>query len=161
MANRWGNNGNCDRLYFCGLQNHWRWWLQPWNWNTLAPWKKSYDQCRQHIKKQRHYIAGKGLSRQSYSFSSSHVWMWKLDHKESRALKNSCFGTVELWKTLEISLDCKEIKPVNPKENQCWMFIGWIDAEAEIPIRWPLDEKNWLIGKDPDAGKDWRQKGVS
>ena len=84
--------------------------------------------------------------------------MWKLDYKESWALKNLCFWTVVLEKTLESPLDFKEIKPVNPKGNQSWIFIGRIDAGAETPILWPPDVKNWLIGKDPDAGKDWRQE---
>ena len=97
-----------------------------------------------------------GLSSQSYSFSSSHVWMWELNHKESWALKNWCFLSVVL-KTLENSLDCKEIKPVHPKGNQSWIFTGKTDAEAETPILWSPDAKNWLIGKDPDAGKDWGQ----
>ena len=123
----------------------------------LAPWKKSYDQPRQHIKKQRHYFVNKGLSSQSYGFSNSHVWMWELDHKESWVPKNWCFWTVVLEKTLESPLDFKEIHPVNPKRDQCWVFIGRTDVEAEIPIHWPLDAKSWLIGKDPDAGKDWRQ----
>ena len=98
--------------------------------------KKSYDQPRQHIKKQRHYFAGKGLSSQSYGFSSSHVWMWELVHKESWAPKNWCFWTVVLEKTLESPLDCKEIKSVNPKENQSWIFIGRTDAKTEVPILW-------------------------
>ena len=123
-----------------------------------APWKKSYDQPRQHIKKQRHYFANKGPPSQSYGFSNSHVWMWELDYKESWALKNWCFWTVVLEKTLESPLDCKEVKPVNPKGNQSWIFIGRIDAEAETPVLWPPDVKNWLIGKDPDARKDWRQE---
>ena len=125
---------------------------------TLAPWKKSYDQPRQRIKKQRHYIANKCLSIQSYGFSSSHLWTWKLDHKESWTLKNWCFSTVVLEKTLESPLDCKEIKPVYLKGNQPWIFIGETDAEAEAPVLWPPDGKNWLTGKDPDAGKDWRQE---
>ena len=125
---------------------------------TLAPWKKSYDQSRQHIEKQRHYFANKGPSSQSFGFSNSHVWMWELDYKESWALKNWCFWTVVLEKTLESPLDCKEIQPVHPKENQSWLFIGKIDAEAETPILWPPDLKYWLIWKDPDAGKDWRQE---
>ena len=116
---------------------------------------KSYDQPRQHIKKQRHYFANKGPSSQSYGFPSSHVWMWELDHKESWAPKDWCFWSVMLEKTLESPLDCKEIKPVNPKGNQPWTFIGRTDAEAEAPILCPPDAKNWLIGKDPDAGKDW------
>ena len=91
-------------------------------------------------------------------FSSSHVWMWELDHKESWALKNWWFWTVVLEKTLESPLDCKQIQPVHPKGDQSWVFIGRTDAEGETPILWPLDAKNWLIGKDPDAGKDWRQE---
>ena len=120
----------------------------------LTPWKESYDQPRQHIKKQRHYFANQGLSSQSYGFSSSQVWMWELDYKESWAL-NWCFWNVVLEKTLD-SLDCKGIQPVHPKEKQSWIFTGRTDAEAEMPILWPLDAKNWLIWKDPDAGKDWR-----
>ena len=115
-------------------------------------WKKSYDQPRQHIKKQRHYFANKGPSSQRYGFSTSHVWMWELDYKESWAPKNWCFWTVVLEKTLESPLDWKEIKPVHPKGNQSWVFIGRTDAEAETPILWPPAAKNWLIGKDPDAG---------
>ena len=128
---------------------------QSWNWKMLAPWKKSYDQPRQHTKKQRHYFANKGLSSESYGFSSSHVWMWELDYKESWMLKNWCFWTVVLEKTLESPLDCKEIQPVHPKGNQYWIFIGRTDAEAEPPILWSPDAKSWLIIRDPDAGKDW------
>ena len=91
-------------------------------------------------------------------FSSSHVWMWELDCKESWALKNWCFWTVVLEKTLERPLDCEEIKRVNPKRNQSWKFIGRTDAEAEASVLWPPDMKNWLTGKDPDAVKDWRQE---
>ena len=122
----------------------------------LTPWKKIYDQPRQHIKNQRHYFANKGPSSQNYGFSSSHVWMWELDYKESWAPKNWWFWTVVLAKTLESSLDCKEIQPVHPKGNQSWIFIGRTDVEAKTPILWPLDMKNWLTGKDPAAGKDWR-----
>ena len=121
-------------------------------------WKKSYDQPRQYIKMQRHYLADKGPSSQNYGFSSSHVWMWQLDYKESWVLKSWCFLTVMLEKTLEGALDCKEILPVNPKGNQSWMFTERTDAEAETPILWPPDVKNWLIGKDPDARKDWKQE---
>ena len=117
--------------------------------------KKSYDQPRPHIKKQRHYFAGRGSSSQSYDFSSSHVWMWELDYKESWAPKNWCFWTVVLEKTLESPLDCKETQPVHRKGNQSWIFIGGTAAEAEAPIVWPPDAKNWLIGKDPDARNDW------
>ena len=102
-------------------------------------------------------------SSQSCGFSSSHVWMWELDHKESWALKNWCFWTVVLEKTLESPLACKEIQPVHPKGNQSWVFIGRTDAEAETLIFWTIDAKNCLIGKDPDAGKDWRweEKGTT
>ena len=109
----------------------------------------SYDKPTWHIKKQRHYFADQGLSTQRYGFSSSHVWMWELDHKERWALKNWCFWTVVLKTTLESPLDCKEIKPVNPKGNQSWLFIGKIDVEAEVPILWPPDAKSWLIVKRP------------
>ena len=123
-----------------------------------TPWKESYDQPRQHIKKQRHYFVNKGLSSQGYGFSSSHIWMWELDCEESWVLKNWCSWTVVLEKTLESPLDCKEIQPVHPKGNQSWVFIERTDAEAETPILWSPDVKSWLIGKDPDAGKDWGQE---
>ena len=119
----------------------------------LTPWKKSYDQPREYIKNQRDYFTNKGPSSQSYGFSSSHVWMWEFDYKESWALKNWCFWTVVLEKSLESPLDCKDIQSVHPKGNQSWIFIGRTDAEAETLILWPPDEKNQLIGKDPDLGK--------
>ena len=153
MANRWGNSGNNVRLYVLGLQNHCRLWLQPWNLKTLAPWQQSYDQLRQHIKKQRLYFVNKGPSSQGYGFSSSHVWMWELDCKESWVLKNWCFWTVVLEKTLESPLDYKAIQPIHLKGDQFWIFSGWTDAET--PILWPPDVKNWLIGKDLDARNDW------
>ena len=109
-----------------------------------------------NILKSRHYCANKGPSSQSYGFSNSHVWMWELDYKESWAPKNGCFSTVVLEKTLEIPLDCKEIKSVNPKRNQFWTFIGRTDAET--PILWPPDAKSRLLRKDTDAGKDWGQE---
>ena len=123
----------------------------------LTPWKESYHQPKQHIKKQRRYFADKSLSSQSYGFSSSHVWTGELDSKESWVQKNWCFWTVVLEKTLESPLDCKEIQPVHPKGDQSWIFIRRTDTEAETPMFWPPDE-NWLIGKDPDAGKDWKQE---
>ena len=123
-----------------------------------TPWKGSYDQPRQHIKKQRHCFANKVSSSQSYGFSSNHVWMWELDCKESWVLKNWYFWTVVLDKTLESPLDCKEIQPVHPKGDQSWVFIGRTDVEAETLILRPPDVKSWLIGKDSDVGKDWRQK---
>ena len=112
----------------------------------------------QHIKKQRHYFANQGPCSQGYGFSSSHVWMWELDYKESWVPKNWCFWTVVLEKTLESPLDCKEIQPVHPKGDQSWVFIGRTDVEAETPILWPPLVKSWLIWKDPDAGRDWRQE---
>ena len=124
----------------------------------LAPWKKSYDQRRPHIQKQRYYLVNIGPFSQGYGFSSGHVWMWELDHKESWRSKHWWFWTVVLEKTLESPLDYKEIQPVHPKGDQPWIFIGRTDAEAETPILWPPDVKNWLIGKDPDSGKDWRQE---
>ena len=124
----------------------------------LTPWKESYDQPGQHIEKQRHYFVHKGPSSQDYVFSSSHVWLWELDYKESWEPKNWCLWTVVLEKTLESPLDCKEIQPVHPKGNKFWIFIGRTDAEAKTPILWPPDVKSWLIWKDPDAGKDWGQE---
>ena len=123
-----------------------------------AHWKKNHDQPRQHIKKKRHYFANKGPSSQSYSFSNSHVSMWDFNHKEGWVPQNWCFWNVVLEKTLESPLDCKEIQPVHAKGDQSWVFIGRTDAEAEAPILWLPDTKNWLSGKDPDAGKDWRKE---
>ena len=117
-----------------------------------------YNQPRHHIKKQRHYCANKGLSRQSYGFTSSHVCLWELDYKKSWNPKNWCFWTADLEKTLESPLDCKEFQRVHPKGNHSWLFTGKTDTEAEAQIFWPPDAKNWLLGKDLDAGKDWRQE---
>ena len=129
----------------------------------LTPWKKSYDPPRQHIKKQRHYFANKGLSSESYGFSSGHVWMWELDYKESWVPKDWGFWTVVLEKTLESPLDFKEIQPVHPKGNQSWVFIGITDGEAQTPIVWLPNAKSRLIGKDTDPGKDWiwEEKGTT
>ena len=110
------------------------------------------------IVKSRHYFANKGLSSQSYGISSSHVWMWELNHKEGWAPTNWCFWTVVLEKTLENTLDRKEIKSIDPKGNHSWIFIGRTDAEAETPVLWPPNAKNWFFGKAPDAGKDQRQE---
>ena len=124
-----------------------------------CPWNKSYDKRRQHIKKQRHYFTDKGPYSQTYGFFNSHVWIWELDHKESLALKNWCFWSMVLEKTLENPLNCKEIQPVHPKGNQFLIFIGKTDAETETPIT--LEE--WLISKDPDPEKDWKpeEKGMT
>ena len=120
--------------------------------------EENYDKPIQGIIKQRHHFTGKGLYSQSYGSSSIYVEMWELDHKEGWAPKNWCFWTMLLEKTLESPLDRKKIKPVNPKGNHPWIFMGRTDAEAEAPILWPPDAKSWLIGKDSDAGRDWGQE---
>ena len=126
---------------------------------TLAPWMISYDKPWYHNKKkERHHFADKGPYSQSYGFFSSQLQMWEVDHKEGWALKNWCFPTVVLEKTFESPLDCKGIKPVNPKGNQPWIFIERTDAEAEAPILWSPDVKSQLIGHDSDAGKEWGQE---
>ena len=122
----------------------------------LALWKESYDKPRQCIKKQRHHFAKEVPYSQSYGFSSSHVQMWELDYKEGWVPKNWCFRIVVLEKTFDSPLDSEEIKPVNPKGIQSWIFIGRTNAEASL--LWPPDAKGQHIGRDPDAGKDWRQK---
>ena len=126
----------------------------------LTAWKESYDQPRQHIKKQRHYFVNKGPSSQAYGFSSSHVWMWELDYKEGWAQKNWCFWTVVLEKTLESPLDCKEIQPVHPKGNRSWVFIGRTEVKAETPVFWPPDsfEKTLMLGKIEGRRRRWRQR---
>ena len=160
MGNRWGNSGNSVRLYFGGPPKSLQMVIAAMK--LLAPWKKSYDQLRQHVKKQRHYFANKGLSSQRFGFSSSHVWMWELDYKQSWVLRIDAFE-LWCWRRLESPLDCKEIKLVHPKGNESWIFIGRTDAEAETPILWPPNAKNWPIWKDPGAGKDWRweEKGMT
>ena len=122
QIDRWGNNGNSDRLYIVGLQNHWRSWQQPCNWKTPCKFGRKGMTNLDSILKSRHYFANKGPSSQIYGFSSSHIWMWELDYKESWALKNWCFWTVVLEKTLESPLDCREIQPVNPKGN--WSYTS-------------------------------------
>ena len=130
----------------------------------LAPWKKSYGQTRQHIKKERHYFADKSPCRQSNDFYSSHIWMWELDHKESCVPKNWWFWTMVLEKTLESPLDCKEIKPVHPKGNQSWISTVETDAEADAPVLWPpmqrADslEKTLMLGKDEGRRRRGRQR---
>ena len=118
---------------------------------ALSPFHPS-EFTLSHAWSQRYYFANKGPSSRGCGFSSSHVWMWELDYKESWVLKNWCFWTVVLEKTLESLLDSKEIKPVHSKGDQSWIFIGRTDAKAETLILWPLDVMNWLIGKDPAAG---------
>ena len=155
MANRWINNGNSERLYFGGskitadgdhsheIKRH------------LLLGRKTMTNLDSILKKQKHF-ANKGLSSQSYGFSSSHVWMWESDYKESRVLKNLCFWIVVLEKTVEF-LGQQGDQTSQSKGDQSWIFIGRTDAEAEAPMLWPPDVKSRLIGKDPDAGKDWRQ----
>ena len=129
-----------------------------------TPWKESYDQPRQHIKKQRHYFADKSPSSQVYGFSSSYVWMWELDYKESWALKNWWFWTVVLERTLESPLNYKEIQPVHPKGNQSWIFIGRTDSEAETPnfghLMWRADsfEKTLMLGKTEGRKRRGRKR---
>ena len=154
-----------DSLWYHGLQPTRL--LRPWDFpgrsTGVGCHCLSDDQPRQHIKKQRHYFANKGPSSQSYGFSSSQVWTWELDYKESWVPKNWWFWTVVLEKTLESPLDCKEIQSVHPKGNQSWIFTGRTDAETETLILWLPDVKNWLLGKDPDARKHWRweEKGTT
>ena len=150
------------------MEKQWKQWQTFFSWapkllqmvtaKMLASWMQSYDKPRQHIKKQRYYFASKVPSSQRYGFSRSHVWMWELDHKEYWASKNWCFWTMVLEKTLESPLNCKEMKPVNPKGDQPWILIERTDTQAEAPILWLPDAKNWFIGKDLEAGKDWRHK---
>ena len=155
MANRWGNN---ERFYFLGSKITADGDCSHEIKRRLLLGRKAMTNIDSMLKSRDITLSTKVHLSQSYSFSSSHVWMWELDYKESWAPKNWCYWTVVLEKTLESPLDCKEIQPVHPKGNQSWIFIGRTDAEAEIPILWPPDVKNWLIGKDPDAGKDRGQE---
>ena len=124
----------------------------------IASWQESNDKPRQCVEKQRHYSADKGSHSLGYSLPSGHVRLWELDHKEDRVPKLWCFQTVVLKKTPESPLGSKEIKPVNLKGDQPWIFTGRTDAETEAPVFWSSDAHKWLIGKVPDAGKDWGQK---
>ena len=156
-ANRWENNENSNRLYFLGLQNHCRMLTTAIKLKDACSLENSYDQTRQHIKKQRHYLATKGPSNQSYGFSSSHVYMWKLDHKESWALKNWCFWTVVFEKTLESPLDCKRsnqsiLKEISPEYSFKGLMLK-LKLQHFGPLIWITDSR-----KDPDGGKDWRQE---
>ena len=153
MANRRGKSGSSDRFCFLGLQNHCGQCLRLWNQQMLLG-RKAMTKLDSVFKNRDIALLTTGPYSQSYGCSSSHVQMWELGHKEGWASKNWCFWTVVLEKTLESLLDSKEIKPVNPKGNQPWIFIGKIEAEA--PILWPPDAKSQLIGRDSDAGKDWR-----
>ena len=154
MANKWENNGKWETIFWAPKSL----WMvtAAMKLKGLAPWKKNCDKTRQETKKQSYHFADKDPSSQSYGFSSSNVHIWELDHKEGWAPKNWCFQNVVLVKTLGSPLDSKEMRPVNPKGDQSWIFIGRIDAEAEVPILWSPYGKSGLIGKDPDAGKVWR-----
>ena len=163
MANRWGNNGNSDRLYFgnskitedgdCSHEIN----------RCLLLGRKAMTNLDSILKSRDITLLTTVHLIKAMVFSSNHAWLWELDYKESWVLKNWCFWTVVLEKTLESPLDNKEIKPVKLKGNQSWIFIGRTDAEAETPILWPPDAKNWLIWKDSVAGKDWRweEKGMT
>ena len=162
MANRWGNNGNSETIFLgskitadgdCSIEIE----------RGLLPERNAMINLDSILKSRDITLPTNVHLRQSYVFSTSHVWMWELDYKESWALKNWCCWTVVLEKTLESPLDCKEIQPVHPKGDQSWVFFGRNDVEAETLILWPPDAKTWLIGKDPDAGKDWRwqEKGMT
>ena len=150
MENRRGKSKINDRFYFLGLQNHSGGDCSH-EINTLGPWKESYDKPRQCITKRRHHMANKGPYSQSYGFSSSHIQIWELIQKEGWAPKNRCFQIVVLEKTIKSPIDCKEIKPVNPKGNQPWIIIGRIVAEA--PKFWPPDEKSQFAAKTLIPGK--------
>ena len=152
MANRWGNNGNSLRLIL-GAPKSLQMVTAAMNIKDACSLEEKLWHTQIAYKKQRRYFANKDLSNHTCDFSSSHVWMWEFDNKESWAQKNWCFLTVVLEKTIESPLDCKEIQPVHPKGDQSWMFIGRTDVEAETPVLWPPDVKSWLIWKDPDAGK--------
>ena len=155
MRNRWGNSGNSGAPKSLPMVTE---AMKLKDACSLKRRRKVMTKLDSILKSRDVNFANKGLSSQSYGFSSSHVWMWELDYKESWVLNNWCSWTVVLEKSLESPLDCKEIQPIRPKGNQSWIFIGRTDAEAETPILWPPDMKNWLIGKDSDAGRDWRQE---
>ena len=150
-------NRNSDRLYFGGFKITADGDCSHEIKRRLLLGRKAMTNLDSILKSRDITFAYKGPSSESYGFSNSHVWMWELDYKENWVPKNWCFWTVVLEETLESPLDCKEIKPINPKGNQCWIFIGRADAGAETPVLWPPDV-NWLPGKDPNTGKDWRQE---
>ena len=155
MANRWGNT---KRLFFWAPKSTVDGDCSHEIKRCLLFGRKAMTNQDSILKKQRYYFADQGPYSQGYGFSSSHVCIWELSHKEVWALRNWSFWAVVLEKTLESPLDCKDIQPVHPKGNQSWKFIGRTDAEPEALILWPPDVKNWLIGKDPSAGKGWRQE---
>ena len=152
-ANKWGNNGNSDRLYSLELQNHCRWWLQPSSQKMLAPWKKSNDKPRQHVKNQRRSFANKEPSNQNYGFPSSHVWMWELDYKESWVPKDAF--KLRCWSLLRVPWTARGSNQSIQKEISHEYSLEGLMLKLKL---WPPDAKSWLIWKDPDTGKDWRQE---
>ena len=149
MANRRGKNGSSDRFPLLWLQNHYRWWLHPLNQKMIASCLENDDKPRQCVEKQRHYCANQGTYSKGYGLPSGHIWLWELDHKEGRMRKN-WFLRVVLEKISESPLDSKEIKPVNLKGDQVWIFTGRTDTEDEAPVFWPSDnslEKSLMLGK--------------
>ena len=157
MANRRVKNGNSDWFNFLVLQKSLLIETTALKLENFCSLEEKLWQPRQCIKKKRHHFANKGPIVKAMGFPVV-IWMWELDHKEGWVLKNWCFQVVVLEKTLECSLDCREIKPVNTEGNQPWIFTRRTDAETETPILWPPDVKSQLTGKDPDAGKGWRQE---
>ena len=149
-----GKGERSDRFPLLGLCG---WWLQPWNQKTFASWQENYDKPRLCVEKQRHYSADKGPYSRGYGLPSDHIQLWELDCKKGRVPKNWCLPTMVLENTPESPLNSKEIKPVNLKGKQPWILIGRTDVEAEASIFWSPDANSWLIGKVPDAGKDWGQ----
>ena len=158
MANRSGKSGNSDRLYFLGLQNYCGWWLQPWNYTTLLLGRKAMTDLDSVLKSRDITLPTKvSIVKAMAVFPASCTDVsWTI--KKAKRRKLDAFWTVVLEKTLESHLNCKEIKPVNPKGSQPWIFIGRADAKAETPILGPPNAKSWLTGKHPDAGKDWGQE---
>ena len=155
MANWWGNTG---WLYFGGLQNHCRWWLQPWNLKMLTPWKESYDQPREHIKKQRRYFATKDPSSQGYGFSSGHVWMWQLDYKESWALKNWCFWTVVLERLFRVPWTARRSYQSILKQISLGCSLEGLKLKLKLQYFGHLMRRAYSVEKNPDARKDWGQE---
>ena len=158
MGNRWGNSGNVSNFIFLGSKITADGECSHEIKRCLLLGRKVMTNLDSIFKSRDINFASNGLSSQGYGFSSSHVWMWELDCEESWALKNWCFWTVVLEKTLESPLDYKEIQPVHSEGDQSWDFFGRTDAKAETPVLWPPHAKSWLIGKDPDAGRDWGQE---
>ena len=154
MGNRWGNSGNSVRLYFSGLQNHCRWWLHHEIKRHLLLGRKVTTNLDSIFKSRDITLPTKVRLVKAIVFYCCHIWMWELDCEESWELKNWCFWTVVLEKTLESPLDCKEMQPVHSEGDQPWDFFGRNDAKAETPVLWPPHVKSWLIRKDSDAVRD-------